>query len=139
MYRLASDADLTAEQVQELDDTYLASSPFNYFCARINMLLSWMESRPTSSTTEDVQRFRRYLGTPLAVDQSSGVVAKDSQIAADAFTLRHHVAEAMLRFAAALVARSSVRTDALWTTLASDMRNLVEVKVAVQNVLTGDW
>src|SRR5680860_1136072 len=40
--------DLTEEQALELDDTFLASDPFQYFSSRISSLLAWHESAPVS-------------------------------------------------------------------------------------------
>ena len=44
MYPSPSGSDLTVEQAQKLDDTFLSSDPFGYFNARIEMMLRWAES-----------------------------------------------------------------------------------------------
>lgn len=44
MYPPPTGPDLTAEQCQELDDTFLSSDPYGYFSARIRMMLWWAES-----------------------------------------------------------------------------------------------
>src|SRR5680860_1774109 len=48
MYPPPDGQDLTEEQALELDDTFLASDPFQYFSSRIASLLAWHESAPVS-------------------------------------------------------------------------------------------
>lgn len=48
MYPPPDGQDLTEQQALELEDTFLASDPFQYFSSRIASLLTWHESAPVS-------------------------------------------------------------------------------------------
>lgn len=48
MYPPPTGKDLTQEQARELDDTFLASDPFEYFRSRISSLLIWQEAAPVA-------------------------------------------------------------------------------------------
>lgn len=50
MYPSPDGQDLTKEQAVELDDTFLASDPFQYFSSRIASLLAWHEHAPLSDS-----------------------------------------------------------------------------------------
>ena len=110
MYPPPTGPDLTAQQAQELDDTFLASDPFQYFCSRIGALLTWLESAPVlDKPTKEAKpgtiraEFNRYLQRPAA-DGPFKELDVHAQVAADALALRHHAAEALLRLACARLA-----------------------------------
>ncbi len=107
MYPPPTGPALTAEQARALDDTYLGSDPLEYFRSRIASLLSWDETAPTPERTAPDRppgkmraQFNEYMQRPAA-DGPFKVADVRSQIAADAFSLRHHAAEALLRLACA--------------------------------------
>lgn len=114
MYPPPAGKDLTPEQARELDDTFLASNPYEYFRARIAGLLSWAENAPRqtreeSSTLDRADptslraEFTSYMHRPVADVYFKGLDV-DAQIAADSLAVRHHAAEALVRFACARLA-----------------------------------
>ena len=124
MYPPPSQRHLRPEQAQELDRTFLDSDPFAYFSSRIAMYLNWLESAgganpsapsetsssPEDDTTEpDSVRFARLVGHPVGLVRDDTAVL--AQIAADTFSLRHHVAESLVRLAVALARVAKSEAD----------------------------
>jgi hypothetical protein len=134
MYPPPVGEDLTADQARELDDTFLASDPFQYFRSRIASLLAWQESAPISEATiADAEpgspraEFNRYLQRP-AVDGPFKDQDVQAQVAADALAVRHHAAEALLRLASARLAPSPrAGAPCLWAEIASGATQIAEV------------
>ncbi|MDQ0801502.1 hypothetical protein QF050_003141 [Arthrobacter sp. SLBN-112] len=98
MFKRSHGAQLTSEQVQELDDSFFESRPFEYFQARISALISSASARAASTSEALGLDFASTLGLAGA----SGVLSFDAsdrelQVATDSFALRHHVAEALVR------------------------------------------
>lgn len=129
---------LTAEQRQRLDDTFLSSDPFEYFSVRIEMLLRWADSSgipssPTAQadsnqkTSKIRDQFSRFLGRSpdFALTASSRSVS--TQVATDAYTLRHHAAEALVRLAAVILARTENSTTCFWEALSTGPNQLEQV------------
>ena len=112
MYPPPEGQDLTEEQALELDDTFLASDPFQYFSSRIASLLRWHEGAPMSDAPLPEPEpgsiraeFNQYLQRPAA-DGPFKDLDVHVQVAADALAVRHHAAEALLRLACARLAPS---------------------------------
>jgi hypothetical protein len=134
MYPSPGGQDLTEEQAFELDDTFLASDPFQYFSSRIASLLAWHENAPRSDTPLPEPapgsiraELHQYLQRPVA-DGPFKVVDVHAQVAADALAVRHHAAEALLRFACARLApSSSAGTPCLWAEIASGPTRIADV------------
>ncbi|WGP04817.1 hypothetical protein QFE97_11955 [Bacillus subtilis] len=140
MYPPPSGPKLTAEQRRELDDTFFSSDPYGYFRARIGMILRWVESDIDSdedshfvpadeqlSPTAVSGRFARFLG------QSEGYLPKTSsrsittQVATDAYALRHHAAESLVRLTAALAERTNDAETCVWEDLSTGPNQLSQV------------
>lgn len=72
MYPPPEGQDLTEEQSLELDDTFLASDPFEYFNSRIASLLAWHENAPADADLPEPApgsiraEFNQYLQRPAA-------------------------------------------------------------------------
>ena len=110
MYPPPTGPDLTAEQRQELDDTFLSSDPYGYFSVRIGMVLWWADSgdasheRPVAPTDDEQHaagtggRFARLLGRPVGFVPETSRRSIATQVATDAYALRHHAAESLVRF-----------------------------------------
>lgn len=134
MYPPPAGQDLTADQARTLDDTYLASDPLQYFRSRIGSLLAWQESAPVSDTTlleaepgSIRAEFNQYLQRP-AVDGPFEDLDVRAQVAADALAVRHHAAEALLRFACARLAPSPrAGASCLWAEIAAGATKIAEV------------
>ena len=126
MYLPPTGQHLTAEQARELDDTFLASDPFQYFRSRIASLLVWHESAPVGETPlPEAQpgsiraEFNGYLQRP-ATDGPFKELDVRAQIAADALAVRHHAAEALVRLACAVLAPlPSADAPCLWSEIAT--------------------
>lgn len=133
MYPPASGRDLTPEQARELDDTFLASDPFSYFRSRIAGLLNWHEAHgaglatppPESSIRAEFNAYMQH----SHVDDPMPTPDVEAQIAADALALRHHVAEALVRLAAArLTPPSTTGPRCLWVDLSRSEQHLRDVE-----------
>ena len=106
MYPPPTGTRLSAEQRRSLDDTFLSSDPFGYFSARIHMLLEWADASnthedeaPTTSgdraapTGAVLTRFSSLLGAPEGVTPRTSPRSVTTQVATDAYAVRHHAAE----------------------------------------------
>lgn len=138
MYLSSDSKSLSPEQARELDDTYFSSDPWGHFRSAIQMLLARYESSQAADADEDsgegpqgegpqTARFRRLIGHPL--DSFSGISreAQAAQAATDAYALRHHLAECLLRFIAACLARTNEANDSTWVRLTRSPNQLDEV------------
>ena len=131
MYPPPAGKDLTYEQARELDDTFLSSSPFQYFRSRIAALLAWHEraSVGKDSPIEAVEgtiraQFNLYLQRPVA-DGPFEELDVHAQVAADVLSVRHHAAEALLRLACArLMPEPSDGAPCLWAAVAIGPRQI---------------
>lgn len=126
-----------AEQCQELDDTFLSSDPYGYFSARIGMMLRWEESDvdsdeyPLSAPDDEQQdatetrgRFARLLGRPVGFIPETSPRSIATQVATDAYALRHHAAESLVRLTAALSQRTNVAESCVWEALSAGPNQL---------------
>lgn len=136
MYPPPAGQDLSEEQARELDDTFLSSDPFQYFCSRIASLLIWQETAPVSEAASSEPdpgsiraEFNEYLQRP-ALDGRFKDLDVHAQIAADALAVRHHAAEALLRLACARLAPEPLGgVRCLWAEIASGPTQIRDVVV----------
>ena len=135
-----SGPELTSEQRRILDDRFLSSNPCGYFGARIEMLLRWDESIAESvqasqegdNSTSDAgrqtgqsrSRFSRYIGRSIHFPPEQAVRSATTQLATDAYALRHHAAESLVRMAACLMRESDL---CLWEQLSSSPNQIHQV------------
>ncbi|MFC0582737.1 hypothetical protein [Micrococcoides hystricis] len=140
MYQPPTGPDLTAEQCQELDDTFLSSDPYGYFSARIGMMLWWAESEvdsdehPLAASADEQQhatetrgRFACLLGRPVDFMPETSPRSIATQVATDAYALRHHAAESLVRLTAALSQRTNVAETCVWVALSAGPNQLDQV------------
>lgn len=140
MYPPPTGPTLTAEQCQELDDTFLSSDPYGYFCARIGMMLRWAESdvgsdeHPPSAPEHEKRhgtdvggRFSRLLGQPDGFMPETSPSSIATQVATDAYALRHHAAESLVRLTAALSQRPSTGKSCAWEALSAGPNQLGQI------------
>lgn len=127
MYPPPAGQKLTPAQAMLLDDTLLSSDPFEYFRSRIASLLIWSENTglsdgqqlPPAAIGTIRSEFDRYL-QHAPIGTGFRAVDVHAQIAADAFTLRHHAAEALVRLACArLTPEESSRINCLWAAIST--------------------
>lgn len=133
-----SGTELTAEQARELDDTFLASDPYSQSCARIAMMLEWAEhddrmgTPPAAAALPDtIRQFANQTGFIPAPVWSTHRRVRETQLAQDAFTLRHHLAESAMRLAWASVAADEADTTCVWEILSSSPNALPDVLEAL--------
>lgn len=140
MYPPPTGPDLTAEQRQELDDKFLSSDPYGYFSARIGMMVRWADSdvdndkhlaavpdHEQHQATETRGRVARLLGRPLGWIPEASPRSIGTQLATDAYALRHHAAESLVRLAAALSQRANVAESCVWEALSDGPNQLDQV------------
>jgi hypothetical protein len=129
MYPPPAGEHLTSEQARELDDTFLSSDPFGYFRSRIASLLAWQENAPVgdsplpTAVAGDIRaEFNHFLRRPAA-DGPFRDLDVHAQVAADALSLRHHAAEALVRLTCARLAPVSLAgAPCLWVQIVDGPR-----------------
>lgn len=134
MYPPPVGQDLSEEQAQELDDTFLSSDPFQYFRSRIASLLVWQESAPVFGVPLSEAdpggiraEFNEYLQRGAGDDPFKNLDVH-AQVAADALAVRHHAAEALLRLACARLAPEPFGgVRCLWAEIASGPTQIADV------------
>lgn len=148
MYPLPDGPDETPEQIRELDDTLLSSDPLGYFMSRIGMLHHWASCGARQAAGDDEADAAADLndvaiGRPdinalvVAVFRNAAVpglppMVVSAQVAVDAFALRHHLAEALLRLFIACADAYEAEADdggtpmSLWARLTDDRERSVE-------------
>lgn len=148
----------TLEQAEALDDTFLSSDPFAYFISRIAMLHGWaLATQKPADEDADADAFpgEVAIGRPDLLGVIHAVMgnqpppapprmATSAQVAVDAFALRHHLAEALLRlFLACADHAERPQQDlapgtpvSLWARLTDDRNLTIDelVKAAVKAV-----
>lgn len=125
MYLSSDSKSLTRDQARELDDTYFSSDPWGHFRSAIQMLLERYDAtRGTASQDvengDELPAHARFVGLiGHSVDPFSGISAgaQTSQAATDAYALRHHLAECLLRFTAACLTGTEEPNDSTWVRL----------------------
>lgn len=113
---------LTPDMAQELNDRFFSSDPLGYFHSRIDSLVSWSSAPTVDYTTglgaELLQKLRQPAGAANQTDDGS----RELQVASDAFSLRHHIAESLIRLFVALLnsPKQPDDTACLWVEIAGD-------------------
>lgn len=125
---------LNDDQVRELDDEFFTARPLGYFASRIQGLLGDIDA---AGTTPHATEFLSVLGlsadaTPFAPTESD----RKLQVAIDALSARHHIAEALVRLLHALTqpgAENAARST--WAALADGPTGLHTVVTQVKERL----
>jgi ABC-type transporter Mla subunit MlaD len=118
MYPQPAGAEPSAEQIRDLDDTYLSSDPTGYFRARIDALLSWAAAPLAPATSELAQDFETILGAVASARRPLTEMDRRLQVAVDALQVRHQAAEALLRLLHARIGhREKPELRSLWLTV----------------------
>ena len=151
MYPPPTGTRLSAEQRRALDDTFLSSDPFGYFSARIRMLLEWADASnthedegPTTSgdraapTGAVLTRFSSLLGAPKGVMPSASPRTVTTQVATDAYAVRHHAAESLVRLTGVLLARDESTESSVWEDLTKSPNRISDVIDQIRTHLQPD-
>lgn len=143
MYPPPSGPTLSPDQAAELDDTFLSSDPYAQASARIAMLLDWADqpehaesTPPAAELPATLRSYALRLGfvAPSVWRPSSSV--RETQLAQDAFALRHHLAEAVFRLAWAVLNDDGADNACLWARLSGSPTSLTEILSQVEGHLT---
>src|SRR4051812_6129769 len=128
MYPSSSSADLTPEQIARLDDTFFESNPASYWRARIDALLR--EPSPVDYHSTLSAQVTGYGLDPRMLSATEPTdTERESQRALDAFTLRHHLAESLVRLVHTLLFEGGVTGASVWVALTTSpfkVRDVVE-------------
>ena len=120
LYPTSDTSNLTPEQHALLDDTFFESNPVAYWRARIDDLLR----EPTAIDYREAlaaQVISYGLDDRLLSATEPTEAERELQRAVDAFTLRHHLAESLVRMVHAVLAqRDSSGSSGIWPSLTSN-------------------
>jgi hypothetical protein len=119
LYPTTDSSSLTPEQLTLLDDTFFASNPTSYWRARIDDLL-----RAPIPVNYRSGLAVQVLGYGLDDDLLSTTVPTEAerelQRALDAFALRHHLAESLVRLVHAVLMGWKAAGSSVWVSLTSN-------------------
>lgn len=108
MYPPPHGPDLSEDVARQLDDIYFAADPLGYFTAKISSLLmaaSLEEPVDEDPSATEPSRFDQLLGGVASVYRRPSSQARKLQTGIDAFAVRHHAAETLLRLTYVLLRR----------------------------------
>lgn len=108
MFKPPEGPELTPAQVLQLDDEFFGSRPFEYFSTRIASLIS----SAGSTEVDTLNGLGAEFSTVLGLTDTSDILSfsksdRGLQLATDAFAVRHHAAEALVRMYHALTMATS--------------------------------
>ncbi|MPQ96872.1 hypothetical protein GB931_02830 [Modestobacter sp. I12A-02628] len=120
LYPTSDTSNLTPEQHALLDDTFFESNPASYWRARIDDLLR--EPTPIDYREALAAQVTSYgLDERLLSTTKPTEAERELQRALDAFTLRHHLAESLVRMVHAVLAHWKMPgSRSIWPSLASN-------------------
>ncbi|MDJ0338681.1 hypothetical protein [Cryobacterium sp. PH31-O1] len=131
---------LSPVQAKQLDDEFFLARPLPYFSARIASLLK-AQKNPSAPDPDDFQEFYGALGLPSTsqiLDYEVG--DRQLQVSVDALALRHHAAEALIRFLHAVTVAKQGPGDApsTWVAIADGPPTLFDVAKQLREVTNSD-
>ena len=128
------------EQVRELDDSYFSGDPAEYFRCRISGLLAWSQGPSIDSSAGLASEVGKLLVRQEPGDPLPDTRRREIQIAVDAFSVRHHVAETLLRFVEALTRARMADVDdvSFWETLSKSPTNTSDVVKSIRTYFSAD-
>ncbi|NKR13910.1 hypothetical protein A5N17_21075 [Arthrobacter sp. D2] len=118
----------------------MSSDPYGYFSVRIGMVLRWADCgndsqlRPVTPhederhEAETARQFARLLGRPISFVPETSPRTIATQVATDAYALRHHAAESLVRLTAALTSG----TPCVWEALSMGPNQLDQIVEQLQ-------
>ena len=122
MFPSPSSKEISPEQALVLDDSFYSSNPMAYFQSRVDSLITWSAGPTVDYTTGLGYELLTLLRLPGEAAGQTDDQVRSMQIASDAFSLRHHIAECTIRLFAALIRKGEgdSRHAALWAEIAED-------------------
>lgn len=127
----------TAEQILELDREYLEGDVTGYFSTRIDSLIAWHDSPGGVDFSAGLgKQVADLLGVPPGGLSDTTARERELQVAVDAFAVRQHVAETLVRFLEARLALIDAEpgSKSLWFAIATGPTS---TKAAVDAVKAG--
>ncbi|WP_298461645.1 hypothetical protein [uncultured Cellulomonas sp.] len=119
MYPTTDSSDLTPEQRALLDDTLFESNPTSYWRARIDALLR--EPTPVDYASALAAELTGFGLDPRMLSTTEPTHdERELQRALDAFTLRHHLAESLVRIVHAVLADWRTPGSSFWGSLTTN-------------------
>lgn len=114
------------KQARDLDDALFGANPMGYFRARIDTLLSHADPDAPRSEHEMRSAFTSLLGNRENL-LATGKSDRELQVAVDAFALRHHAAEVLVRFFHTVAVAEPGEPVCVWATLTDGPRQNKQV------------
>ena len=124
------------EQARDLDDDFFGSRPMEYFHSRIDGLLDGSPARD-AMPSQARQAFEKALGGMPGLLRHTGR-DRELQVAVDAFSVRHHSAEALVRLYHALTTAGPDGPRCVWAAMVGGPPRTTSLVDAVREQLSSD-
>jgi hypothetical protein len=136
VYEVSEGSDLTPERCRELDDTFFESNPIAVWRSRIDSLM--VDSAPAAAGSVLAEEIVSLGLNPLMLqvgvpDQPD----RETQRALDAFTLRHHLAESLVRLVCAVLEVEQGGGNSVWAQIATGEHSGADLVKRVRELLGG--
>jgi len=133
MYPVSESTELTPEQCRQLDDSLLESNTTAYWRARIDALLQ--EPTPVDYGSGLASEIAGLGLDPRMLTMTEPTQAeRETQRALDAFALRHHIAESLVRLVHAVITAGSNHDVSIWALVADNRDSGAELVKALRKV-----
>lgn len=128
-----------AEQIQELDDTYFAGDVAGYFHSRVESLLSWQQGQSVDSSIGLARDLAKLVAPRSEPEVPIDDRTRNVQIAADAFAVRHHAAETLIRLVDAVLRTQPTSEDrSIWQTIALGPQSVIQAVKHLRTTLSAE-
>lgn len=130
IFRQPAKQQLDSEHARELDDSFFQSRPFGYFVSRISSLLREAHSESGVDPGKLGIEFASQFGAKSPADLLEASEADyELQVALDAFSVRHHAAESLVRLYHALTVGAEKQGDLIctWSAVAEGPTKTVDL------------
>jgi hypothetical protein len=131
LHPVSNTSTLAPDQARSLDDAFFTSNPAAYWRARIDSLLR--EPSPIDYSAGLASELGRLgLDPRILTSTEPNEREREMQRGLDAFALRHHVAESLVRLVRATVEAAEDHDVSVWALLADDKSKGIELVKEVQ-------
>ena len=133
--------ELSPDVARQLDNIYFAADPLGYFTARISSLLDGLSYGQAGHEprARESSGFDKLVGEVATTYRSPTQQARELQIGIDAFAVRHHAAETLLRLTYVLLRRrSGLGSPSLWADVEATPTGMSEVLKGIGECFTGN-
>ncbi|WP_448062277.1 hypothetical protein [Cellulomonas hominis] len=134
MYPVSESTDLTPEQCRQLDDSLLGSNTTAYWRARIDALLR--EPAPVDYGSGLASEIAKLGLDPRMLTMTEPTESdRETQRALDAFALRHHIAESLVRLVHAVITAGTNHDVSIWALIADNRDSGADVVKALRRLV----